>query len=115
MPLIKMETSAPLADQVKNELAASLSKIASEAIGKPETYVMSSVTPAAMCMSGESGPAAFLQVCSIGGLNQAVNRDITKQVSVLLQDTLGIPADRIYISFNDVAGVNWGWNNSTFG
>ncbi len=115
MPLIKMETSAPMTDEVKPALAAALSKIAADAIGKPETYVMASVSQAVMSMSGTPAPAAFIDVRSIGALNQSVNRDLTKRVSALLKEKLDLPADRIYVSFNDVSGVNWGWNNSTFG
>jgi len=115
MPLIRLETSAALTDTVKAELAGALSDITANAIGKPEAYVMASVSEASMTMAGEAGPAAFADVRSIGGLNQGVNRDITKRVCALLEDKLGIPANRVYISFNDVSGVNWGWNNSTFG
>ena len=110
-----METSAPTSSENREALALALSGIAADAIGKPEAYVMAVVTEAAVTMAGKTGPAAFLQVCSIGKINQQVNRDITGRVSDLLQEQLGIPADRIYISFNDVQGVNWGWNRSTFG
>ena len=115
MPLIKLETSATVADSDRAELALALSKIAASAIGKPEAYVMASITEAAMTMAGEVGSAAFLDVRSIGGLNQTVNRNLTKQVCALLDEKLGIPGDRVYISFASSAAVDWGWNNSTFG
>ena len=115
MPLIKLETSASISDGDKSELALSLSKIAAAAIGKPEAYVMASVTEAAMTMAGEVGPAAFLDVRSIGGLNQSVNRDLTTKVCDLMSAKLGISADRVYVSFASSAAVDWGWNNSTFG
>ena len=70
---------------------------------------------AAMTMAGEVGPAAFLDVRSIGGLNQSVNRNLTKQVCALLEEKLGIPGDRVYVSFASSAAVDWGWNSSTFG
>ncbi|NLE67898.1 MAG: hypothetical protein GX608_10790, partial [Lentisphaerae bacterium] len=28
---------------------------------------------------------------------------------------LGVPADRVYITFMDFPAGNWGWNGSTFG
>lgn len=115
MPLIRMETSVKISEEKKNELTLALSKIAAEATGKPEMYVMAVVTEAAMSMAGKTGPAAFLDIRSIGALNQQVNRSISKQVAGLLTKALGIPADRVYLSFNDVSGVNWGWNSSTFG
>ena len=115
MPLIRMETSASLTDADEKSLAESLSKIAAAAIGKPESYVMSVVSRSTISMAGEMGPAAFLDVRSIGGLNQAVNREISKQVAALLEETLQIPDDRIYIGFESVTGVNWGYRGSTFG
>ena len=115
MPLIRMETSAPIPTENRDDLALALSRIAADAIGKPESYVMAVVTEAAVTMAGKTGPAAFLQVCSIGKINQTVNRDITTRVADLLQERLGISAERIYISFNDVQAVNWGWNRTTFG
>jgi phenylpyruvate tautomerase PptA (4-oxalocrotonate tautomerase family) len=115
MPLIKLETSASMTDAVKSELLKGLSEITASAIGKPEAYVMVTVSESAMCMAKEAGEAAFADIRSIGGLNQGVNREITKQVCALLKDKLDIPPSRVYLSFNDVAAVNWGWNNSTFG
>jgi phenylpyruvate tautomerase PptA (4-oxalocrotonate tautomerase family) len=66
-------------------------------------------------MAGKTGPAAFLDIRSIGSINSRVNRKISQDVTLLLQSALGIPSDRVYLSFNDVDGANWGWNGSTFG
>jgi hypothetical protein len=33
----------------------------------------------------------------------------------LLNDSLGIPPDRVYLNFTDVGAGHWGWNGSTFG
>ena len=115
MPLIKMETSAPLTDTEMSTLASALSRIAAEAIGKPESYVMAVISPSVISMAGEVGPAAFLDVRSIGGLNQSVNREISKRVAMLLEERLNIPKNRIYLGFTSVTGAEWGYNGSTFG
>jgi hypothetical protein len=52
---------------------------------------------------------------SIGGLSGDVNRKLSQQVCKLLNDSLGIPPDRVYLNFTDVGAGNWGWNGSTFG
>ena len=114
MPLIRMETSIKIPEEKKSELISALSKITAEATGKPETYVMAIVSEAAISMAGKSGPAAFLDVRSIGSINKQVNERISKEVAALLAQSLGIPGERIYISFSDVKGANWGWNGSTF-
>ena len=108
MPLIRMETSATIPEEKKPEILAALTKIASEATGKPEAYVMAVIAEAAMTMAGKPGPAAFLDIRSIGAINKKVNGRISKGVGELLGKSAGIPANRVFISFNDVKGENWG-------
>ena len=115
MPLLKLETTVALADDKKPALLASLSKIVAGTIGKPEQYVMVVVNPAAMLMSGQPGPAAFVDVRSIGGLGDDVNRQLAQKIGGLLKEFLGVPPDRIYLNFTDVPAANWGWNGDTFG
>lgn len=52
---------------------------------------------------------------SIGGLNRAVNRQLSEQIGALLQERLRIPPERIYLGFTNVSTENWGWNGTTFG
>jgi len=115
MPLLKLETTVALSDQQRQQLLASFSKVVSETIGKPEQYVMVTIGPAAMQMSGKPGQAAFVDIRSIGGLNGEINRKLSQQVCKLLKDSLGIAPDRVYLNFADVDAANWGWNGSTFG
>jgi phenylpyruvate tautomerase len=115
MPLLKLETTVALADDKQQALLASLSKIVAGTIGKPEQYVMIVASPAAILMSGRPGAAAFVDIRSIGDLSDDVNRQLAQKVGSLLQESLGVPPDRIYLNFTDVAAGNWGWNNDTFG
>ena len=115
MPLLKLETTVALADDQKKTLLAALSKIVAGTIGKPEQYVMVVVSPAAILMSGKPGDAAFVEVRSIGGLNGNVNRQLAQEIGSLLKESLGVPADRVYLNFTDVPAANWGWNGDTFG
>jgi phenylpyruvate tautomerase PptA (4-oxalocrotonate tautomerase family) len=68
-----------------------------------------------MLMSGKAEDAAFVDIRSIGGLNNETNRKLSQQICKLLQDSLGIAPDRVYLNFSDVEAGNWGWNGSTFG
>ena len=51
----------------------------------------------------------------IGGLTAAVNRQLSQKVCQLLNESLGVPTDRIYLNFTDVEASNWGWQGNTFG
>ena len=111
---MKLETTVILAEDKQKALLTSISKLVAETIGKPEQYVMVTIAPAAVLMSGKSGHAAFVDIRSIGGLSNDVNRKLSQQVCKLLADALGVSADRVYLNFTDVDAGRWGWNGNTF-
>ena len=115
MPLLKLETTVPLPEEKGKPLLTALSKAVAGTIGKPEQYVMVTVSQSAMLMSGKTGDAAFADVRSIGGLNGETNRKLSQQICKLLKDLLGIAPERVYLNFSDVEAGNWGWNERTFG
>ena len=115
MPLLKLETTVALSEDQRKSLLASLSTAVAGATGKPEQYVMVTVGQAAMLMSGKPGDAAFVDIRGIRGLTGEVNRKLSQQVCKLLQDSLGISSDRVYLNFTEVDAANWGWNGNTFG
>jgi phenylpyruvate tautomerase PptA (4-oxalocrotonate tautomerase family) len=115
MPLLKLETTVPLPEEKGKALLAALSKALAATTGKPEQYVMITLTQSAMLMSGKGGEAAFVDIRGIGGLTGETNRKLSQQICRLLKDSLGIAPDRIYLNFTDVEAGNWGWNGSTFG
>jgi phenylpyruvate tautomerase len=116
MPLLKLETTVALSDEKKKTLLGSLSKAVAGTTGKPEQYVMVSIShSAAMLMSGKAGEAAFVDIRGIGGLSGEVNRKLSQQVCKLLNESLGVAPDRVYLNFTHVDAGNWGWNGSTFG
>ena len=115
MPLLALQTSISLSNQQRHELLAPLSQIVAECIGKPERYVMITITETAMLMGGVEEPTAYADIRSIGGLSGAVNRKLSEQVSNLLKERLGIPPNRTYLGFTSVSAENWGWNGGTFG
>jgi phenylpyruvate tautomerase len=115
MPLLKLETTVALSEEKKKELPAALSKIVAETIGKPEQYVMVLVSPASILMASKPGDAAFVDIRSTGGLNDDVNRQLSQKIASLLNESLGVSPDRIFLNFTDVPAGNWGWHNDTFG
>lgn len=115
MPLLKLETTIALNEEKRKALLADLSGVVAETIGKPEEYVMVTVNPAAILMSGKSGDAAFVDLRSIGGLSANMNRQLSEKICRLLSQSLGMPPDRIYLNFTEVEAGNWGWDGNTFG
>jgi phenylpyruvate tautomerase len=115
MPLLKLETTVVLPDDKRKTLLASLSKALAETTGKPEQYVMVTASQSAMLMAGKPGEAAFVDIRGIGGLSGDVNRQLSQKVCRLLNEALGVPAERIYLNFTEIEASNWGWNGNTFG
>lgn len=100
---------------VTPEFCEQVSSVVAETIGKPEQYVMVVAERADVMMSGEAGDAAFAEVKSIGGLSRTVNHELTMKLCDLLSGHFGIPADRVYITFQSFERDHWGWNKATFG
>lgn len=115
MPLLKLETTVALNEDKKKDLLARLSGVVAETTGKPEEYVMVTAHVSAMLMSGKAGDAAFVDVRGIGGLSAEVNRQLSQKICRLLNQSLGVPSNRIYLNFTEVDGGNWGWDGKTFG
>ena len=112
MPLITLRTSLASVDR-RDELLLELSAMLAEQTGKPEAYVMTLLeTDVPMTFGGSSAPAAFVEIKSIGALHPPA---MTAAFSELITARTGIPADRIYISFDDVPASAWSWNGRTFG
>ena len=112
MPLINLRTSLASIDH-RDELLLELSAKLAEQTGKPEDYVMTLLeTDVPMTFAGSPAPAAFVEVKSIGALHPPA---MTAAFCELITSRTGIPADRIYICFEDVPASSFGWNGRTFG
>lgn len=111
MPMIQLKSSAG----IPRALLSEISTMVAETIGKPERYVMVVASEADMMMSGTVGDAVYADVKSLGGLGRQVNHELTMKLCVLLNDHLGIPGDRIYVTFQSLKPDHWGWNGSMFG
>ena len=67
MPYLKIQTNTALADDQGKALLAKASSVTAEKLGKPESYVMTSVeNNPAMTFAGTDAPLAFLELKSIG-------------------------------------------------
>jgi len=115
MPLVTIQTSVCMDAEAQARLLAKASAIVAEEIGKPEQYVMATLSQGGVLMGGKDGPAAFADVRSIGGLSGSVNGKISERLCEALGEVLSIPPDRVYINFSDVPAGRWGWNGGTFG
>lgn len=116
MPLIKIETNAPLPPPKQQEaLLAAVSKALAEITHKAESHCQALLVPCAVLFAGKPGPSAFVDIRGIGGLYREVNAKLSAALAEQLKKALGIPSDRLYINFTEIAAANWGWNGELFG
>ena len=66
-----------------------------------------------MLFGGEAGPAAFLELRSIGGLDANTNAVLSRKLCKLLESEIDIPPERVFLNFVNVKRGDWGWNGKT--
>ena len=115
MPLLKLKTSPEILPGNREKALTGLSRIVSETLGKPERYVMVTGEESAIVMGGKTGPAALVDIRSIGGLTGVANRELSARICAFLEKALAIPPERVYLNFTDIPAPDWGYDGTTFG
>ena len=110
MPYINVSTSAKIED--KKKLLQEISILVSSLTNKSERFVMAKLDDNSEMYFEDESPSCFLEIKSIGSLNPS---EMAKPISNFVYEKMGIPIDKIYISFVDVSASMWAWNGKTFG
>ena len=110
MPYINVSTSSKIDDKKKllEEISISISSLTN----KSKRFVMAKLDDNSEMYFDDESPCCFLEIKSIGSLNPS---EMAKPISNLVNEKIGIPIDKIYISFEDVPASMWAWNGRTFG
>ena len=110
MPYINVSTSAKVDD--KDKLLEEITNLISSLTKKSRRFVMAKINDNCQMYFDDVTPSCFLEIKSIGSLNPS---EMAKPISDFVYEKMGIPIDRIYISFQDVPASLWAWNGRTFG
>ena len=110
MPYVNVSTSAKVKD--KKKLLEEISKLISSLTNKSKSFVMAKLDDNSEMYFENENPCCFLEIKSIGSLNPS---EMAKPISDFVYEKMGIPKDKIYISFDDIPASLWAWNGSTFG
>ena len=110
MPYINVSTSVKIDD--KKKLLEEISILVSSLTNKSKRFVMAKLDDNSEMYFDDESPCCFLEIKSIGSLNPS---EMAKPISNLVNEKIGIPIDKIYISFEDVPASMWAWNGRTFG
>lgn len=115
MPLLTLRTSIPVADDAIDELLLELSAAVAQTLGKPERYVMVTLNSGPAAMAGSLAPSALATVSSIGALGSGPNGRLASRLTSILTERLGLPGERVYVTFTDVPASHWACDGATFG
>ena len=110
MPYINVSTSAKVKD--KDKFIEEFSILISSLTNKSRRFVMAKIDDNCQMYFDDETPSCFLEIKSIGSLNPS---KMAEQISDFVYEKMGIPIDKIYISFVDVPASLWAWNGRTFG
>ena len=113
MPFINVKTnqnvSAGQAEKIKAKLGQAITAIP----GKSEGWLMVCIEGEKMLwFKGTDAPAAMVAVSIYGSASSNALDTLTSHITGILGDALGIPSDRIYVSYASTG--DWGWNGSNF-
>lgn len=113
MPMIDSKVTVPLTDEKREILKAEFGKAIS-ILGKPESYLMLGFEDNYHLYFGgkklEKG--AFISVGVFGEVNSQASGKMSAKLCEILEKELGIPGDKIYITYHGCK--DWGWNGGNF-
>lgn len=114
MPFIDTKISCDITKDQKDLIKEKLGKAIQIIPGKSENWLMVGFDDQySLYFKGEDSPKiAFVEVKLFGSANKSVYSQLTAEICNIYKEVLDIPADKIYIKYEEVS--NWGWNGSNF-
>ncbi|RZF41546.1 hypothetical protein LSTR_LSTR000260 [Laodelphax striatellus] len=114
MPLFRIETNVPKS-KVPDDFLKTTSKLIAKVLSKPESYCAVLIVPEQMMsFGGSTEPTGQASLMSIGQLGVAQNKVISAALFKHIEETLGIPQNRMYITFTDSPTSVVGYQGTTF-
>lgn len=113
MPFINVKTNVNAAKEKADSIKAALGSAITAIPGKSEGWLMVGIEDGyTLYFKGSDEPAAMVEVQIYGNASPSAMSTLTGSITGILADNLGIPADRVYVSY--MLTENWGWNGSNF-
>ncbi len=112
MPLITAKVSTEISKEKEIAIKAKLGK-AIELINKTESWLMIDFQESChLYFKGEDAPCAMVEVDLFGKATDSGYDALTKAVTDIVSDELGIDKGRIYVKYNEIS--HWGYSGFNF-
>lgn len=114
MPFIHTRINRPLNQETEKSLSAQLGQAISLLPGKSESWLMLQFEDNChLYFKGDNQKAlAFVNVKLFGASTNAAYEKLTAEITRILETTMGIEPDGIYVQYDEID--HWGWNGSNF-
>lgn len=114
MPFINTKVSVRMTHEQEIKVKERLGKAIACIPGKSESWLMCQFQDECrLYFKGDNTkPTAFVEVKIYGDASDSAYDALTGEITRILGEELGIPADRVYVQYEPCA--HWGWNGSNF-
>ena len=113
MPFIHTRVNRPISQEAEASLAHQMGQAIS-LLGKSENWLMLQFEDRCRLyfQGGDQKPLAFVSVKLLGKASPVAYERMTAELTRILQDTLSIAPDCVYVEYQETD--HWGWNGSNF-
>ena len=114
MPFISTKTNVNVPKEKEIQLKERLGQAIAIIPGKSESWLMLAIEgDVPMYFRGDdSAPTAFIEVKIFGNASPDAYSRMTKELTAIYGDILGVAPDHMYIRY--FGSDDWGWNGSNF-
>ncbi len=114
MPFIDSKISIKITKDQEKELKTRLGQAISLIPGKSEHWLMAGFEDDyhLYFRGDDSEPTAYVEVRIFGGPDKNAFENMTREITKIFGEVLGIAPDHMYIKYS--ATPDWGWNGSNF-
>lgn len=114
MPYILTKTTVSISSEKRETIKKKLGKAIELIPGKSESWLMLAFEDnCSMYFKGSNEkPLAFLEVKIFGKASSDAYDRLTKAITEIISEELGIRPEGIYVKYEEVS--TWGWNGSNF-
>jgi len=115
VPYFTVQTNLNITPTRQRDFLARATELLETQLGKSRQHIMVNLQPGqAMVFGGSSEPAAFASLKSIG-LQEEQCPVLAEALSRLIQESLEISPERIFLELLDIERSRFAWNSKTFG
>lgn len=113
MPFINVKANVNISDEKTENIKSALGNAITAIPGKSESWLMVGIEDNyKLYFKGTDEPAALVEVQLYGNASANSMQALTSNITKIILESLGISADRIYVSY--MLTENWGWSGSNF-